>query len=235
MPLPLIPAVDHKVGLRGDESMRLWKSHTALDMQYLAWLCSTWAYQSLYATMLSSLEVDNDVPTCPRLRQYCRRSQCDGLEVSWLWLAGLPAYQRHPTFRRGRLQRHVLDPWQLPTKQAANRLHMPGGRACRSLAVSPSSFPSPGCLPRTPTRPPSCTRRIQAEVFTTSNSAIDDIAALIILPILISVKTQRGFTLVGQGSHKTAKVGEALASSSQLLACCSKYRFARHWTDDVEG
>lgn len=35
--------------------------------------------------------------------------------------------------------------------------------------------------------------------------------------------------------HKTAKVGEALASSSELIACCSKYHFARHWTDDVEG
>jgi hypothetical protein len=35
--------------------------------------------------------------------------------------------------------------------------------------------------------------------------------------------------------HNIAKVGEALALSSQLLACCcSKCHVSGHWTDDVD-
>jgi len=60
---------------------------------------------------------------------------------------------------------------------------------------------------------------IKADVSTRWNSAIDDIGAMI-TPTLILVKTQRGLPVVAKKCHKTAKVGEALASSSQLLLCC---------------
>jgi hypothetical protein len=54
-------------------------------------------------------------------------------------------------------------------------------------------------------------------MFTLSRSAIDDIASLLLSPFT-SVRTEGGLLLVAKRRHKTAKVGEALKPSSQLLA-----------------
>lgn len=85
-----------------------------LGMHCLVWQESTRACQLLYVTVLSSLEADDDLPTCPTICQYCH---CR------LWPGGRPAIQRDTTFRHGRPQRRGLDPHELPTKQPADRLH----------------------------------------------------------------------------------------------------------------